>query len=415
MKLSEELKWRGFVNQTTIKDLSMLDEQKLVFYFGVDPSSDSMTVGNLATLLMTKLFAHHGHKPILLVGGATSMIGDPSDKDDERKLLSEEEIAKNKVKIAEEFRRIMFGVDVEIVDNYDWFKNINYLEFLRDVGKNFSMTNLLQRDYVSKRIGAEGRGMSYAEFSYTLIQGYDFLHLFREKGVTLQVCGSDQWGNSISGVELIRRLEGKEAHIWSAPLVINKTTGKKFGKTEDGAIWLDAEKTSPFQFYQFWINVDDKGAEDYLKIYTELDKDSINKTMEEFEKNKGARSAQKTLAYEVTKIVHGQDEAEKQQRITRTLFGETEETKLNNEELEVIRAEMSSIKVNPGTNLVEALVEAGLASSNSEARRLLAGGAVYVNSKKAEKDHLEKDDFKNGMLFLRRGKAFKDTALVELA
>jgi tyrosyl-tRNA synthetase len=276
------------------------------------------------------------------------------------------------------------------------------------------MTNLLQRDYVAKRIGEDGRGISYAEFSYTLIQGYDFLHLFREKGVTLQVCGSDQWGNSLSGVELIRRLDGKEAHVWSAPLVINKTTGKKFGKSEEGAVWIDAQKTSPFQFYQFWINADDNRVEDYLKIYTELDKDSIDTLINEFNQDRQSRKAQKCLAYEVTKIVHGKEEADKQKHVTEVLLGEGSEMHLSADELEAIRNEMSSVKTSPGVNVADILVDAGLASSKSEARRLMDSGAIYINNQKTTKGNLEKDDFKNGVLFLRRGKAFRDTALVEL-
>ena len=269
MSLSEELSWRGFVNQTTIDDITELDSQPRTFYFGVDPSADSMTIGNLAAAMMVRHFIKHGHKAILLVGGATGLIGDPDGKKDERNLKTIEEINRNKAAIAQQYQQLFAGNDFQIVDNYDWFKNISYLDFLRDIGKHTSMTQMLDRDFVKKRIGEGGSGISYAEFSYSLIQGYDFLHLYRTYGVTLQLCGADQWGNSLAGASLVRKLESSEVDVFSTPLVINKTTGKKFGKSEDGAVWLDSNKTSVYKFYQFWLNLDDLGVIDYLKIYTD--------------------------------------------------------------------------------------------------------------------------------------------------
>lgn len=307
MSLSQELTWRGFVNQTTLDSAADLDKEKLTFYWGVDPSAPSMTVGNLALAMMVRHFIDHGHKAVLLVGGATGMIGDPDGKAAERELLSKEEIGKNKQAIVDQFKTIFKGQDFRIVDNYDWFKNIGYLDFLRDVGKHVPMRQMLGREFLQTRLGEGGPGISYAEFSYSLIQGYDFLHLFKEHGVTLQVCGSDQWGNSIAGVDLIRRKLAKAAHVWSAPLVLNAATGQKFGKTEQGAVWLDAKLTSPYDFYQFWFNTDDQGVEDYLKIYTLLRKDEISKIMKEFRENPSERLAQKTLASEVTKLVHGEE------------------------------------------------------------------------------------------------------------
>jgi tyrosyl-tRNA synthetase len=369
-KLSEELKWRGFVNQTTLKDIAELDLKPITFYWGVDPSADSMTVGNLAAAMMVRHFIDHGHKAVLLLGGATGMIGDPDGKDEERQLKSLDEIAKNKAAIAAQYKQLFAGQDFKIVDNYDWFKDIDYLNFLRDVGKHFSMTQLLQRDFIQSRIGKGGKGISYAEFSYSLIQGYDFLHLFREHGVMLQVCGADQWGNSLSGVELIRKLEGKEAHVYSCPLIINRATGKKFGKSENGAIWLDPNKTSVFDFYQFWLNVDDEGAIDYLKVYTLLSKVEILKTMEEFRQNPAGRLAQKTLAYEVTKLVHGKAEADKAVEATKQLFsGEASDL-------------TPTFALPEGAELLDVVVKAGLASSNSEARRLFEQGGIKVNQQR---------------------------------
>ncbi|HET9411817.1 MAG TPA: tyrosine--tRNA ligase [Candidatus Saccharimonadales bacterium] len=371
MKLSQELAWRGFTNQTTLKDITVLDSEKITFYWGVDPSSNSMTVGNLAIAMMVLHFISHGHKAVLLVGGATGLIGDPDGKDEERDLKTVEEVAKNKAGIALQYQQIFAGQPFTIVDNYDWFKDFGYLQFLRDVGKHFSMTQLLQRDFIQSRIGQGGKGISYAEFSYSLIQGYDFLHLFRTKGVTLQVCGADQWGNSISGVDLIRKVEGGEAHIWSAPLVVNKATGKKFGKTENGAIWLDSSKTSVFDFYQFWLNADDQGVLDYLKIYTLLTKDQIDSLMGEFTQNPAGRAAQKALAYEVTKIVHGEAEAKKAKEATATLFsGEASDL-------------TPIVQMPEGEHeVIEVLVKAGLATSNSEARRLFDQGGVKLNQQK---------------------------------
>ncbi len=243
MKLSEELIWRGMVAEHTFKDPAELDAKKRKFYWGVDPSADSMTIGNLAALMMTKVFIRHGYEPFLLAGGATGQIGDPKENS-ERELKGLGEVATNVAAISDQFRRIVGG-EFTLVNNNDWFSEILFVPFLREIGKHFSMTQLLDRQFVQNRIGEGGGGISYAEFSYTLIQGYDFLHLFRKYGVELQLCGADQFGNCVSGMHLIRRLEGAEADVWSMPLVIDKVTGRKFGKSEGNAIWLSAERT-PF-------------------------------------------------------------------------------------------------------------------------------------------------------------------------
>lgn len=384
MKLSEELQWRGFVNQTTFKDLTDLDGDPIAFYWGVDPSADSMTIGNFAAAMMVRHFIDHGHKAYLLVGGATGMIGDPDGKADERNLKTLDEITKNKTAIAAQYQKVFNGKDFTLVDNYDWFSGINYLDFLRNVGKHVPMSQMLGRDFVQSRLGEEGSGISYAEFSYSLIQGYDFVHLNREHGVTLQVCGADQWGNSITGVDLIRRLEGKEAHVYSTPLVINKATGVKFGKSEGGAIWLDAEKTSVYKFYQFWLNVDDEGVIDYAKIYTLLSKEELEALEAEHKQNPSARVAQKTLAREVTTLVHGKDRFESVQRVTEVLFGDNDPTNLTEEDLDALAKEIPT--VDAGKTIIDALVEAGLAGSNGEARRLISGGAISVNGRKIADD-----------------------------
>jgi tyrosyl-tRNA synthetase len=384
MTLSEELTWRGFVNQMTFTDITELDKGPLSFYFGVDPSADSMTIGNFAAAMMVRHFIDAGHKAYLLVGGATGMIGDPDGKSDERNLLSLDDIARNKAAIAEQYRTVFAGKNFEIVDNYDWFKNINYLDFLRDIGKNVPLSQMLGRDFVKSRLGEDGSGISYAEFSYSLIQGYDFLHLYRQHGVTLQVAGADQWGNSVAGVDLIRRIEGAEAHVYSTPLIMNKSTGKKFGKSEDGAVWLDEKKTSVFKFYQFWLNLDDDGIVDYAKTFTLLDKEAIDEIQRQVAENPRERQAQKTLAHEVTALVHGEDRTASVERVTATLFGKSSIDSLTEADRDVLVGEIPTVPI--GGTIVDALVASGNASSNGQARRLIDGGAVSLEGDKITSD-----------------------------
>jgi len=388
MTLSQELIWRGFVNQMTYADITELDltegQAPISFYWGVDPSADSMQVGNFAAAMMVRRFIEAGHKAYLLVGGATGMIGDPDGKADERNLKSLEEIARNKAAIAEQYKTVFAGQPFEIVDNYDWFKNINYLDFLRTVGKNVPLSQMLGREFVQSRLGAEGSGISYAEFSYSLIQGYDFLHLNREHGVTLQVCGADQWGNSIAGVDLIRRLDSKVAHVYSTPLIINKTTGKKFGKSEEGAVWLDSNKTSVFKFYQFWLNAGDHDVIDYAKTFTMLSREEIEALEVAAAENPRDRLAQKTLAREVTKIVHGEARTNSVERVTSVLFGGVEFAELSEEDLNVLAGEIPTVAID--NSLIEVLVGTETASSNGDARRLIESGAISVNGEKVAED-----------------------------
>ena len=397
MSLSVELQWRGFVNQTTLTDPKALDGEPIAFYFGVDPSADSMHIGQLAMAMMIRHFIAHGHKATLLVGGATGMVGDPDGKAEERELKSIEEVEHNKAGIAAQYKSLFDGQAFEVVDNYDWFKDINYLSFLRDVGKYVPVSQMLGRDFIQTRLGEGGSGISYAEFSYALIQGYDFLHLYRERGITLQIAGADQWGNSVTGVQLIRRIENAEANVWTAPLIINKTTGRKFGKSEEGAVWLDATKTSVFKFYQFWLNVDDEGAIDYAKIYTLLSKDEIHELAEKQQTNPGARDAQKTLAYEVTKLVHGEHAAESAKNVTSVLFGGTAFETLSESDIELLSIEIPV--ATKGRSVVDLLVDSNLASSKGEARRLILGGAVSVNGEK-----LLDDTVVNSSSLVKKGK-----------
>lgn len=379
MTLSEELTWRGFVHQTTFKDISELDKQKRTFYFGVDPSAPSAQVGNFAAMMMCRTFIRHGYKPILLLGGATGRIGDPKDTE-ERELKTEVEVDANVQILAEQYRAVFGGQDFQLVNNYDWFKDIKFLDFLRDVGKKFSMSQLLDRDFVKTRVGEGKAGLSFAEFSYSLIQGYDFLHLFKEFGVTLQLCGSDQWGNSISGVELIRKEATKEAHVWSLPLVIDKTTGRKFGKSEGGnTLWLNPSMTSTFKFYQFWLNVADENIEDYLKIFTEVEPEEFDELMLKFNQNRAERAAQKYLAYEVTKLVHSEDVAESMRRISEVLFGGRKTEELTNQDFKSLSLELPSSEAE---DILGFLVETEIAKSKGEARRLVEQNAISINGQK---------------------------------
>lgn len=411
MKLSEDLVWRGLIKDKTFADVAWLNEPKK-FYHGIDASSDSLTIGNLAALMLVRRLINAGWEAVLLAGGATSLIGDPGGKEQERALKSPEEIAKNIEGIKAQIEKVLGGKPHELVNNLDWTQDYKYLDFLRDIGKHYSMTELMQREFVTERMGEGGSGISYAEFSYSLLQGYDFWWLFKNKGVILQIGASDQWGNMLSGVPLVRKKEGQEVHAFSMPLVINKTTGKKFGKSEEGAIWLDPEKTSPTQFYQFWINTSDEDVEEFLKIYTELSREEVEKVMAAHHEHPEQRAAQTLLAKEVTAIVHGQ--AEKAEVSTKYLTSQVSLAEASEDELTEIRKQIPSVKAHVGASLIEALVNSGLASSNSDARRLLASGAVYINGQKAELEHFEESDFQNGRLLLRRGKAYKDSALVEL-
>lgn len=383
MTLAEELTWRGLINQTTFADVKDINEPR-TFYFGVDPSAPSMTIGNLAAMMLCRHFIDHGYKPLLLVGGATGMIGDPDGKKQERDLRNAETVARNVKGLAAQFRQVFRGQDFEIVDNADWFSQINYIDFLHKIGKHISMTQLLDREFVQQRIGEGGAGISYGEFSYGLIQGYDFLHLYREKGATLQLAGADQWGNSVLGVSLIRKLEGGEAHVLTAPLVINKQTGVKFGKSEGGAIWLDPEMTSPYKFYQFWLNCDDETSEDLIKIYTLLDRDTVEALIDNHRANPGERALQKTLAREVTDIVHGRQRRESVERVTGVLFGGGDIAALNDEDLNALANEIPTVALD--TTVIAALVDAGICASNGEAKRLIKSGAISVNGSKIAGD-----------------------------
>lgn len=425
MKLSEELSWRGFVAENTIKQSEELDERPhKKFYFGADPSADSLTIGNLAALMMCACFVRHGYQPYLLVGGATGQIGDPRENG-ERDLKTLKEVEHNKVCIRQQMESIISPegaantigdgdptndhYELTMVDNLDWFKDINYLDFLRTIGKNLSMTQLLDRKFIQNRIGDGGSGISYAEFSYTLIQGYDFLHLYRTFGIDLQLCGADQFGNALTGVHLIKRLENGQADIWSTPLIIDPVSGRKFGKSEGNAVWLASKDngsgnfTSVFDFYQFWLNQADEAVEYLIKIYTILDKQQIDQLLAEHKTHPEQRLAQKALAKNVTEVVHGKNSASAAVLLSELLFGDRNFNTLSESDIESVALLLPTIKLvdyHGELSLIEALVLTGLCSSRSEAKQLINSNAISVNKQK-----ITDQNFKiNTTAILKRGK-----------
>lgn len=384
MKLSEELQWRGFLAEHTLENVSDLDKAPRNFYWGTDPSADSLHIGHLAALMMCACFVRHGYTPYYLVGGATGQIGDPKDTV-ERDLKGLDEIEQNKAALAKQIVRVTHSpADTKILDNYDWFSQVKFLPFLREIGKAFSMTQLLDRQFVQKRIGEGGSGISYAEFSYTLIQGYDFLHLFREHNVDLQLCGADQYGNCTSGIHLIKRLENAKADAYSCPLIIDKVSGRKFGKSEGNAVWLDSEKTSIFDFYQFWLNQSDDALEDYFKYFTFVTPEELDEILAKHNENPSARYGQKRLGYLVTEVVHGEDAAKQAEKLTDFLFSKNQDlSQLSAEDIELLA---KSFPTAPSGKLLDILVATELASSKGEARKLLAGNAISVNGTKITED-----------------------------
>ncbi len=386
MKLSEELQWRGFVAEHTLDQISDLDKAPRNFYWGTDPSADSLHIGHLAALMMCACFVRHGYTPYYLVGGATGQIGDPKETA-ERDLKSLDEIATNKAALAKQIVRVTHSPeDTKVLDNLDWFDEVKFLPFLREIGKAFSMTQLLDRQFVQARIGEGSSGISYAEFSYTLIQGYDFLHLFREHNIDLQLCGADQYGNCTSGIHLIKRLENAKADAYSCPLIIDKVTGRKFGKSEGNAVWLDSNKTSIFDFYQFWLNQADDTLEEFFKYYTLITPEELDKILAKHRENPGARYGQRKLAAMVTEVVHGADAAKSAEKITAILFGDGKLSDLSADELDLLAKSFPTAKT--GAQLLDILVETGLASSKGEGRKLLAGNAISINGEKVTDDQI---------------------------
>lgn len=415
MKLSELLRERGYVYQHSSETLEEItDGAKRTFYLGVDPTADSMHVGQLQGLLVLRRFVEDGHKLIVIVGGGTGMIGDPGGKSAERNLLGDETVAANAKALKQQFKQLLGGVDFEMVNNADWLRKLSMMEFLRDVGKHFTVNEMVKRDSVRPRLETPDQSISYTEFSYMLLQAYDFLHLHQKYGCDLQVGGSDQWGNILSGVELIRRTAGKSSYAFSWPLLVDKTSGKKFGKSEGGAIWLDPKKTSPYQFYQFWFNLGDEQVEEYLLKMTLLSRDEIGVVMDRHRANPGERAAQTALAWEVTMLVHGEKEADTAEEVSSIIF-KGSAADMNPESLSMLKTEAPSATIRLGMQLVDALVESKLASSKREARQFIEDGAISLGEEKITDPArlLEEGDFQNGVALLKRGKRNVSVLILE--
>ena len=412
-----ELEWRGFVHHATQEIGTHLAAERRTVYCGFDPTAPSLQLGNLMPIMLLRHFQLAGHKPIVLMGGGTGLIGDPSGKRGERPLLSKQQIRENLQRQRDQMARLLDFDTPEtravVLDNAEWLTKQSLVDFLRDVGKHFSVNVMLQKESVKARI--EG-GISYTEFSYMLLQAFDFLHLFRAKQCTIQVGGSDQWGNITAGIDLIRRVEGGEAHGLVAPLVTT-ASGAKFGKTEGGAIWLDPALTSPYQFYQFWINTDDRDAERYLKLFTLLSQDEIKALLRSHDKDPSRREAQKRLAVEVTRLVHGKQACSSAVAASAILFDEFSPQEAEPGAFDVLAQEIPTVAASSADSLtlVDAVVQAGLAKSKSEARRSIEQGGIYVNQQRV-KDVVRTigpaDWLAGGNLLLRKGK--KDYGLLRL-
>lgn len=412
MKLSEELKERGFINQISAETLSeIVDGEKRTIYHGIDPTADSAHAGNFVIWILLRHLANAGHKVIFLVGGGTGMIGDP--KPDVERTLAEFEVVEGRVlKLKAQAEKLLGGKEILFVNNYDWLSKIDLITFLRDIGKHFTINELVKKEAIASRLSSES-GISYTEFAYPLLQAFDYLTLYREHGCNLQVGGSDQWGNIIAGVDLVRRVEQKSVYALTVPLIVDKSTGKKFGKSEGNAVWLDGEKTSPYAFYQFWFNVSDESVIDYLKLFTFLSLSEIAEIEKEFTANPGSRSAQKVLAYEVTSFVHGKENADAVQNVSQSLFGDVSFSSLTNSEVEILKNNAPFVSVKNGSDILDILVETKLASSKREARTFVEGGAIALNGKKIEDFTLKITSEVFGPLaLLKRGK--KQLSLIAL-
>ena len=402
MNFVDELKWRGMLHDVMPGTEEQLQKEMTSAYVGIDPTADSLHIGHLVSVMMLKHFQVAGHKPFVLVGGATGMIGDPSGKSQERNLLDEKTLRHNQDCLKKQLEKLLdFNSEIpngaEMVNNYDWMKEYSFLEFIRDIGKHITVNYMMAKDSVKKRIGEESKsGMSFTEFSYQLVQGTDFYHLYKEKNCKLQMGGSDQWGNITTGTELIRRKLSGEAFALTCPL-ITKADGRKFGKTEEGNVWLDPNLTSPYKFYQFWLNVSDEDAEKYIKIFTMLPKNEIDSLIEQHKQAPHARTLQQRLAKELTTMVHSENDYDTAVAASKILFGKatTDELKKLDEQtfLSVFDGvpmfDIEKTKIEQGVNVLSLLAEeTQVFPSKGELRRTIKGGGVSINKEKIQSDEI---------------------------
>jgi tyrosyl-tRNA synthetase len=407
MNLIEDLKARGLIEHHSA-DLEKIFAQKRTVYIGTDPTADSLHVGHLTWLLLLKRLGIAGHSLIVLVGGGTGMIGDPREVG-ERVLLDEATLRRNVRSLKTQIQHVLGTLRFRMVDNADWLKKVHLIDFLRDVGKHFTVNDLIKRDLIKRRIDTPNESISYTEFTYSLLQAYDYRELNKKYGCDLQMGGSDQWTNVLSGVDLIRKKDGKEVFALAFPLVTD-ATGKKFGKSEGNAVWLDPKRTSPFAFYQYWIGQDDRNVANYLKIFTFLPVNEINALIELHERNPERRVAHKKLAYEVTSIVHGEGEAKRAEKFTDVLFGASPFDSLSGAERDSLFSAVPSASLtrDASHSIVEVLTMTDFISSKSEAKRLIDSKGIRLNGQTIETDRsLEDGDFHDGLAILQKGKSEK--------
>ena len=416
----DELKWRGMLHQFTPDVDEHLSESPRIGYIGFDPTSDSMHIGNLVQIMILIHFQRYGHKPIALIGGATGMIGDPSGKSSERKLLDQKKLEKNSLALKKQLLKFLDFSEkhlnsAEMINNFDWMKEFSLIDFSREVGKHITVNYMMSKESVKKRISDESsEGMSFTEFTYQLIQGYDFLELFRNKKCTIQIGGSDQWGNITTGIELIRKKLSKKVYSITCPLM-TKSDGSKFGKTEEGNIWLDKSKTSPYKFYQYWLNLSDKDAETYIKIFTLLNKNQILELIEKHKKNPHERILQNKIAEEVTFMVHSQKDLENAKIASKILFGKSTKKDLSSldkgtfyevfDGVPKVKIKKSFLK--KGLSIVEVLsMKGSILNSLSEARRALKENSVYINKSRVDENKIldVNDLIIEGVILIQRGK-----------
>jgi len=413
MKLSEELTERGFIYQCSAESVAeVLDGAPRTVYLGIDPTADAIHVGNLVPFMMLNHIMKAGHKVILLMGGGTALIGDPSGRDTERELASVEKIQAQCAAMEAGVRTLSTG-EMVFVNNYDWLSKLSALDFMRDVGKHFTVNAMIKKDSVSTRMESE-HGISYTEFSYSLLQGYDYLHLHQAMGADVQIGGSDQWGNLIAGVELIRRTTGDTAYALTMPLIVDKATGKKFGKSMGNAVWLSRHKTTPYQLYQFWLNTSDESVIDYLKLFTFLSLEEVGAIAVEHQADPSKRVAQRRLATEVVGFVHGKEVIVTIEKINGLLFGSETLSSQSAEDIEVVRTEAPLTKVTTGATLVDVLITTELATSKREAREFIENGAVGINETTiTDVDTVVTKEEWGTLAILRRGK--KNRAIIEIS
>ena len=420
-QLLADLEWRGLIAQTTDRAslLKDLDAKPISFYLGFDPTAPSLHVGNLVVVLVMKRFQLAGHKPIPLVGGATGLVGDPSGRNEERTLNDESIVADWVDRIKNQLSKLLDFTSptnaATLVNNLDWTKELSAIELLRDIGKHFSVNQMLSKDSVSSRL--ESGGISYTEFSYQVLQGLDYLELYRRNNCTLQLGGSDQWGNIVAGLDLVRKVEGGSAHAFTVPLM-TKSDGSKFGKTAGGSIWLDAEMTSPYAFYQFWINTEDADVAKYLKVFSFKSHEEIERLIETVKVNPGAREAQRELARELTAMIHGATECENVEAASKALFGQGELKDLDAKTLSAALSQLPSTQIKKGETFptwVDLLAATGVVDSKSAARRIVKESGAYLNNVKVSGEDFapnESDLIHGKFLVLRKGK--RDLASVEV-